>query len=147
MKIDDDVMVLGSDNLFRFDMRKFVSFAMSKKPMASVAFYDIGDISKAHLYGIGKIDAGSGMLVDFLEKPKDPPSTLAATAIYFYPREVLGYFAEYMSKGASKDAPGNFVKYLVEKKQVFGYVFKEKWYDIGDIESLKKADNEYLRGD
>jgi NDP-sugar pyrophosphorylase family protein len=28
---------------------------------------------------------------------------------------------------------------------VYGFPFSQKWYDIGDIESYKKADEEYTK--
>lgn len=141
--INDDILVMGSDNLFKFNMVNFMSFADSKKPAATIAFYDIGDISKASLYGIAKIKTGTNELVDFQEKPKEPESTLAATAIYYYPKPIIKHLKEYMAGTSSKDAPGNFVKWLISREKVYGYVFKEKWYDIGDIASLKMADSEF----
>ena len=33
--------------------------------------------------------------------------------------------------------------WVSEKDKVFGYVFTEGWYDIGDKDSLEKADIEY----
>jgi glucose-1-phosphate thymidylyltransferase len=96
----------------------------------------------AHLYGIAIVEAGSSKILDFQEKPKEPKSTLAATAVYFYPKEKLKELREYMETDLSKDAPGNFIKWLSTKEDVYGYVFSEKWYDIGDKSSLKKADKE-----
>jgi len=143
--IDDDVLVLGSDNLYNFRMRDFVDFAKSKKPCASLALHDVGDLEKARLYGIAVLKEGSSEIIDFEEKPKMPKSTLAATAVYFYPKEKVKLIREYMKSSLTKDAPGNFIKWLKTKEPVYGFVFKEKWYDIGDKESLKKADSEYRR--
>jgi NDP-sugar pyrophosphorylase family protein len=50
---------------------------------------------------------------------------------------------DYMKTGMAKDAPGNFVKWMSENDKVYGYVFTEGWYDIGDKNSLEKADLEY----
>jgi len=136
-KINDDVLVLGSDNIFDFNMKGFVEFASSKRPSASLALYDILDIKKASLYGIASVDAKTGQVMDFQEKPKEPKSTLAATAIYYYPREKMRDFDDYMASSLTKDAPGNLIKWLSAKEKVFGYVFNEKWYDIGDIASYE----------
>jgi len=35
------------------------------------------------------------------------------------------------------------VKWVSKKDEVCGYVFTEGWYDIGDKNSLEKADLEY----
>jgi len=141
--MDDDLLVLGSDNLFGFDLRYFIDFAVSKSPSASLALYDVKDLKNASLYGIAIIDDAKKEIIDFQEKPENPKSTLAATAIYYYPRIKIASLNEYMKSGLVKDAPGNFVKWLNTKEKVYGYVFTEKWYDIGDIASLEKANEEF----
>ncbi|NQT22888.1 MAG: nucleotidyltransferase family protein [Candidatus Omnitrophica bacterium] len=141
--VDEDLLVLGSDNLFEFRLRDFVDFAKSKEPSATLALYDVKSIEKARLYGIAVVKKDGAEIVDFEEKPKDPKSTLAATAVYFYPKEKLKLIDLYMKSDLTKDAPGNFIKWLKTKEPVYGFVFKEKWYDIGDRGSLKKADDEY----
>jgi len=145
LAIKDDLLVLGSDNLFGFKLRDFADFALSKRPCASLALYDVKDIKKATLYGIAVLKEGTSEITDFQEKPKEPKSTLAATCVYFYPKEKVSFLTEYMKSGLSKDAPGNFVKWLSTKEKVHGYVFDEKWYDIGDKASLAKADDEYRK--
>jgi glucose-1-phosphate thymidylyltransferase len=144
-KIDDNLLILGSDNLFEFNLKKFVEFGEAKKPFASLALYDVKDIKKARLYGIAVLKKGSDEIEDFEEKPETPKSTLAATAIYYCPKEKTRELDAYLEAGISKDAPGNFVKWLSKKESVYGYVFKEKWFDIGSQESLRKADEEYKK--
>ncbi|MDD5438935.1 MAG: nucleotidyltransferase family protein [Candidatus Omnitrophica bacterium] len=146
-KIDDDILVMGSDNLFEFDLTAFVDFCQKRKGAACLALYDIGDLKKASLYGIAMVDAKDGRVTDFQEKPKEPRSTLAATAIYFYPRETIRHFNEYLATGLTKDAPGNFIKWLAARENVYGFIFKERWYDIGDLASLEAADKEYRRNE
>lgn len=145
--IEEDMLVLGSDNLFEFDMREFVKFALSKRPSATLALYDIKNLEKASLYGIAVADEKDSRILDFQEKPKDPKSTLAATAIYFYPKEKMEDFKSYMKSDMPKDAPGNFIKWLNTKESVYGYIFENNWYDIGDIDSLNKADAEYKKNE
>ena len=144
-KIEDDILVMGSDNLFGFHIRDFEGFALSKRPSACLALHDVKDIKKASLYGIAIVKSETKEVVDFQEKPKEPKSTLAATAVYFYPTEKIEMLKEYMKSGLTKDAPGNFVKWLSTKEKVYGFVFQEKWYDIGDIASLESADEEYRK--
>ena len=141
----DDLLVLGGDNLFEFKLKDFADFALSKRPNASLALYDVKNLEKASLYGIAVLKQETSEIIDFEEKPEKPKSTLAATAVYFYPKEKLNLIKEYMKGNLTKDAPGNFVKWLKGREPVYGYVFKENWYDIGDKVSLKKADEEYRR--
>jgi glucose-1-phosphate thymidylyltransferase len=137
----DDILIMAGDNLFEFDINDFINFASVKKEMA-IAFFDVKDIELASKYGIVSLDE-DGKIVDFKEKPKNPESTLASTGIYYLPGSRLAAFKEYMETENSKDAPGNFVRWMAENNDVYGYVFDDGWYDIGDIKSYERADREY----
>ncbi|MBD3426451.1 MAG: NTP transferase domain-containing protein [Candidatus Omnitrophica bacterium] len=140
---EDDVLILAGDNLFEFDISDFISFSKRKNKF-SVALYDVKDRKLAQRYGIVSLDDDK-KLTEFQEKPDKPKSTLASTGIYFMPQETLGMMKDYMRTDLVKDAPGNFVKWVSEKDGVYGYVFNEGWYDIGDKGSLEKADIEYRK--
>jgi len=115
---------------------------LSKRPYSSMALFDVKDSALATKYGICSLSDDS-QITDFEEKPEDPKSTLAATALYFIPKEKITRIYEYMEKGLSKDAPGNLIKWLSREDRVYGYVMQGIWYDIGDKTSLKKADKEF----
>lgn len=139
--ISDEVLIIAGDNLFEFDIKDFVSFSREKKTL-SIALFDVKNRELAKRYGIVSIKK-NGKIDGFQEKPKEPKSTLASTGIYYLTKEGLNLVDDYMGTGLVKDAPGNFVKWVSEKHEAFGYVFTEGWYDIGDKKSLEKADIEY----
>jgi len=41
------------------------------------------------------------------------------------------------------DAPGYYIGWLSVTDKVYGYRFLEDWFDIGTIESYRKADRQY----
>jgi glucose-1-phosphate thymidylyltransferase len=139
----DDVLIVAGDNLFEFDISDFITFSKEKNKF-SVALFDVKDRKLAQRYGIVSL-AADQKLDEFQEKPEKPKSTLASTGIYFMPEETLPLMREYMKTDLVKDAPGNFVKWISENDDVYGYVFTEGWYDIGDKVSLEKADIEYRK--
>lgn len=140
--IKDDLLVIGGDNLFEFSLKGFVDFAEAHKPGASLAIFDIGEKEKASLYGVIKIDSSS-RVVNFEEKPPKPQSTFIATCVYYFPKEKVNLISKFLSSSNKSDAPGNYIKWLSENEEVYGFAFKEKWYDIGDKSSYEKADREY----
>jgi glucose-1-phosphate thymidylyltransferase len=141
--IDDDILIVAGDNLFELDIGKFLEFAKEKTDGVSVALHDIKDIGAAKRYGVVTIDAHH-KVTEFEEKPEHPKSTLVSTGIYFIPKEKLGSLKEYIRTQAHKsDAPGYYISWLSKNDKVYGFAFDEDWYDIGDIESYKKADQEY----
>ena len=79
----------------------------------------------------------------FQEKPKEPVSSLVAMCVYYFPKETLVYLDEYLSVSKAVDAAGSYIQWLSEKKNVYGFQFSGKWYDIGSIESLEEARAHY----
>lgn len=138
--LDDDVLVIAGDNLFDFRLRDLVEFWQAKDPASAVAVYDVGDRELAKKYGIVEVE-GDGRIVDFIEKPDDPPSTLAATATYLYSRAHAGLVDTYLAEGNNPDQPGNLVAWLHRREPVYAYRFEGGWYDVGDHGQLLEADN------
>ena len=138
--LDDDLLVIAGDNVFEFSLADYVSFWRAHGVASAVAVRDVGSRELARQYGIVSVDSDS-RLVDFVEKPADPPSTLAATATYIFHRSHVRLLDAYLSGGNSPDQPGRFVEWLCRREPVYGWQFEGAWYDIGDGEQLLTADN------
>lgn len=138
---DDELMVLAGDNLFEFSLPRFTAWWRGKPhPASAVPLHDVGDLELAKQYGIA--DTGpDDRIVRFVEKPSDPPSTLASTLIYLVPPEHARLVATYVDEGQSPDNAGSFLGWLAARERVYGYRFDGPWYDIGDHEQLLEADN------
>ena len=138
--LDDDLLVIAGDNLFDYSLVDFVAFWRSKGDASALAVHDVRDVDLARKYGIVDLD-GDDRIVGFVEKPEDPPSTLAATATYLYAREHAALVATYLADGNPPDQPGNYVAWLHGRVPVYAYRFAGGWYDIGDAGQLLEADN------
>lgn len=139
LKKESDLMVLAGDNLFDLDLSDFASYSESKRPAATVGVYDVKDLKLAPKYGLIKTDS-SGKITAFLEKPKDPPTTLASMGIYFFPKETLVYVDRYLDSGGNPDAPGFYISWLRQQIDIYAFEFRGTWFDIGDLDSYYKAD-------
>ena len=135
----DDLLVVAGDNLFDFSLRDFVAFWRAKGRASALALYDVGDRELARKYGIVELGEDD-RVVGFLEKPEEPPSTLAATATYVFHRDHVALVRFYLEEGGSPDQPGRFVAWLHEREPVYGYRFDGEWLDIGDRGQLREAD-------
>lgn len=142
-KIKDDLLVLGGDNLFEFCLGDFIDFARSKGASA-VVLLDVGNTEEAKRYGIASLDRDE-RVVEFVEKPENPSSTLAAMCIYYFPKNKLGLVRTYLEAGLNKDQPGHYIRWLSENDAVYGYKIRGEWFDIGDKKLLKLADDAYLK--
>lgn len=141
--IDEELMIIGGDNLFEFDLRDLINYYREKKGNV-VALYDLKSIQKARSYGVAKVDEEM-RIIGFVEKPENPPSTLVSTACYMLSSEGVRSIITYLDKRENPDAIGFFIKWLIKRERVFGFVFSGRWFDIGSLESLKEADLIYTK--
>ncbi len=143
-QVDDDLLVIAGDNLFEFALADLVSFWRAKGTASAVAVRDVGSLELASHYGVVDL-APDGRIRSFIEKPADPPSTLAATATYVFHRDHIRLIRPYLEAEHGSDQPGRFVGWLQQHEPVYGWVFDETWYDIGNHEQLLEADNRLRR--
>lgn len=137
-KIREDLGVFAGDNLFRSDLLGFVRFAQTHRPHASVGIVDVKKKDRATHYGIVRID-GENQILEFLEKSKEPPTTLASTGVYWFAEESLDLLDRYRRGGHNADRPGDYISWLVKVDRVFAYPLEGTWFDIGDLNSYKEA--------
>ncbi len=138
-KVKDDLGIFAGDNLFLDDLKNFVVSAESHRPHASLGVVDVKDRTLASQYGIVRLDPDK-RISEFLEKPSKPPSTLASTGIYWFPKESLNFLDRYIHEGHNADRPGDYISWLVKTDRVFAYPLEGKWFDIGDLNSYREAD-------
>ena len=136
--IEDDLLVLGGDNLFDYELVEYQEFAKNKRPHVSIGLYDIGIIEEATQFGVVAIDP-NGKITSFEEKPSSPKSSLIAMCFYYFPQETLRCVSEYLRQTDKADKAGEYIHWLAREKAVYGFKFQGKWYDIGSIEAYHEA--------
>ncbi|MFH1649317.1 MAG: nucleotidyltransferase family protein [Candidatus Woesearchaeota archaeon] len=139
--IDDDVLVLGGDNLFEFNLGHFWSSFLEKG--SSIAVYDLKDPALlARKFGVVEMDKHNRIL-GFEEKPEFPKSSMTATLIYALSKENLSTLKEYVHSSDRPDNAGMMIKWLAENHKVMAWPFRERWVDIGSFEDLERIRKEY----
>lgn len=138
--LNDDLLVVAGDNLFEFNLEGFVNFFREKG--TSVGLYDFQDREAVKRYSLVEMNENKRIL-NFQEKPSQPRTTLIAICLYLFPREKLSLISEYLKSGNNPDAPGFYIAWLQKREPVYGFVFKGKWYDIGDLKCYEEANREY----
>ena len=142
--IDDDILVLATDNLFTFKLKDFVEFYKTKNA-PSVCVREEEDINLLKRVGVAKLDEDM-RIVDFVEKPAEPQSKYAVYAEYIYPKNVLPMIKTYLEEGNSCDAPGNLVAYMYKRLPTYAYAFNGVCYDVGTHEALAQVNEIYKQG-
>lgn len=128
--IDEDLLVLAGDNYFELNLDRFIAAYNGVNTL--VAVHDIGDKSKATQFGVVRLDGDK--IVEFMEKPAKPRSSLIATACYIFPPRIFTPLSNYCSEG-TKNNLGNFISYLIDRDKVYAYPFTELWFDIATLYS------------
>jgi glucose-1-phosphate thymidylyltransferase len=140
--IDDDLIVAAGDSIFgETRLADFARFC-AEKNAAAEAVYDVGDPGEVKKYSAVTID-GDGRMLEMVEKPEDPQTTLVGIALYFYPRHVLPLVRQYVAEGNNADQPGRLVQWLHTREPVYTWRVPGRWYDIGSQETLAAADREF----
>jgi len=135
--INDDILVLASDNLFEDSLINLVD-SFKKKRAVTNAVFKLEEKEEAKKFGVVEIDS-EGRIIGFEEKPQEPKTNLASGAIYIFPKEFLKNIEEYMEREKSKGAIGFLIQNFYKKQEVCASLFKGKWFDIGSKESYEKV--------
>jgi glucose-1-phosphate thymidylyltransferase len=139
---DDDLVVIAGDNLFDASLADYVEWWRGKGAASAVGLYDVRDLALARQYGLVEL-ADDRRIVEFVEKPAEPRSTLVATATYILHREHVHLVEPYLDEGNPPDAPGNLLAWLHKRRAVYGYLLPGEWHDIGSPDQLLEADNRF----
>lgn len=137
--IDEDIIVVGGDNLFSDDLHDFGKYCLSKNaPVTGV--YDVGDLEAIKKYNSIEVDQ-EDRIIFFEEKPAHPRSTLTGIALYYYPQTALPLINQYIAEGNNPDQPGRLVQWMYTRVPFYTWTVPGLWFDVGSIETLEEANN------
>ena len=85
----DDLLVIGTDNLFRWKLAEFVARAKRHRPDPSIALWTAPSSADATQFGVVVRDRTS-RITSFVEKSPQPPSREVALCVYYFPAAMAG---------------------------------------------------------
>lgn len=133
---DDDLIVVGGDNLFRKPQTSFIKASRSRP--ASIATYDVGCTETVKRFASLETDE-NGQISDFVEKPSTPKTSIAGTAFYFFQKATLREIDRYIEDGNHPDNAGYLFQWLFPRVPTFAHPVDGEWFDIGDLKALEDA--------
>ena len=141
-KINEPILLVNGDNIFDFSLED-----VQESDYAMNLLYDIKNVDKVKgKYGNARVE--NGFIVEFLEKPHNPVSSLVSTGIYYFPVSVFPLIKEfYQSSHHDKDNMGSLLKWLMEEKKIKiqGIVKGGLWLDIGSRDSYIHANRVFSK--
>lgn len=138
-RIQDNLIIIGGDNLFEQDLRGFVSYIKRKKNHFIIGLYRLKDKTFASHYGVVRVNRQKEV-IDFEEKPINPKSDLIGMCLYYFPKDKFFLLEEYLKNNKFSDATGEFISWLYKREKIYTYTFRGLWYDIGEYRALKEAE-------
>ncbi|MBP7185407.1 MAG: glucose-1-phosphate adenylyltransferase [Ruminococcus sp.] len=147
------VVVLGGDHIYKMDYSKMVAFHEENDADCTISVINVPK-AEASRFGI-MITDDNDQVIDFVEKPKEPKSTLASMGIYVFSWEKLKKYLIENEKDAnakrergekwSKDFGKDIITSMLRDKQrLFAYEFEGYWKDVGTLDSLWEANMDLL---
>jgi len=141
--INDDIVVVGGDNLFSQSLGAFADYCCEKNaPVTGV--YDVGNLEEIKKYNAIEIDEDD-RITYFEEKPAQPKSTLTGIALYYYPRATLPLIRQYLADGNNPDQPGRLVQWMYQQTPFHVWRVPGIWFDVGAKETLEDANRIFSR--
>ena len=145
LKIDDEIMVLVSDNYFTFSLKSFYDFYKEKNDdcILVTEFEDLEYLGKN--FACVNVDENNRVTY-MVEKPGGIPNTnIGAYASYIYTKDTVKMIKQYLDEGNNKDAPGRFPAWLYSRKALYAYPFEGECYDIGTIEVYNELNEKFSK--
>jgi len=148
--IKDPIFGVQGDNIFDIDLEDLVDFHVRKEAFLTIGLREVDDVTG---FGIAETDKDM-RIARFIEKPEpeEAPSNLANTGIYLFGPEIREIFNQPGIKKILKerrrlDFGYDLIPYLLDSGyQVYGYVLKGNWYDVGTPSRYLHAMKEILHG-
>ncbi len=133
VKDEKSFLILYADNLTNFNLSEFAKFHESKNVPFSMALFRAANPTAC---GIAELN-NENIIVEFVEKPKEPKSDLANAGIYIAAPEVLDLIPDL----DLADIGFHLLPQLQGK--MAGMEIKDYLIDIGTLESLAKAEKDW----
>jgi glucose-1-phosphate thymidylyltransferase len=128
-------VILG-DNIFESSIRKFALEFRAQRGGAKILLQEVHDPGR---YGVAVTEGPR--VVKIVEKPKNPPSNLAVTGIYFYDQDVFDIIGTLAPSGRGELEITDVNNAYIARGDMTFDVLPGWWTDAGTFESLKHAND------
>jgi glucose-1-phosphate adenylyltransferase len=142
----DLILVLSGDHIYKMNYASLIDFHTAKQADVTIATLNVTR-DEARRMGILATDQ-EYRVVQFVEKPVDPPGTLASMGVYVFSRRMLTQML--MEDAKRRDSTHDFGKDIIPRMvqggfRVFAYPFQGYWVDVGTIEAYWQTQMDLLK--
>ncbi|WP_398304583.1 glucose-1-phosphate adenylyltransferase [Zoogloea sp.] len=156
------ILIVAGDHIYKMDYGRMLAFHARHQADMSVACIDV-PIAEAREFGVMNVD-DDGRVIDFVEKPSDPPPmpgnpgrALASMGVYIFNADFLyeQLRRDAQTTGSSRDFGKDIIPHIVSRHRVFAHRFAEScvgsdqhqpyWRDVGTIDAYWEANMEMTK--
>ncbi len=141
----DLALVLGGDHIYQMNYDPMITFHLDHQADLTIATIRV-TLDEARRMGILATD-DTYRVREFVEKPKDPPGTMASMGIYIFNLGVLDRLL--LEDTKRRDSQHDFGKDIIPRMlslgmRVFAYPYNGYWVDVGTLDSYWRAHMDLL---
>jgi glucose-1-phosphate adenylyltransferase len=142
----DYVLILGGDHIYQMNYSRLITFHRENEADLTIGTLRVS-LDEATRMGILATDPDY-RVTQFVEKPKNPPGTLASMGIYVFGLDVLDRVLR--EDALRNDSHHDFGKDIIPRMlsagmRLFAYPFNGYWVDVGTIDSYWRAHMDLIR--
>jgi len=127
----EPIVVSNGDELKELNLKEMIDWHYQKGGTATVGLVKV---ENPQSYGVARLDGDK--IIEFVEKPKIPPSSYINSGLYVLNPEVK----KYHPKGAKfAMVETNLFPQLAKEGKLFGYKYEGRWMDVGDFNRWEQA--------
>jgi glucose-1-phosphate thymidylyltransferase len=127
---DDRLVVMLADNIYGGSIAQTIHRFESQQSGARVLLAHVREIEHLRHLGVPRIEGDR--ILEIIEKPSDPPGTLAVTGLYCYEPDVFGVVAELRPSGRGELEITDVNNHYVRTGTLEYDVFPGYWGDAGE---------------
>ncbi|MGQ9909929.1 MAG: glucose-1-phosphate adenylyltransferase [Candidatus Flexifilum sp.] len=139
------VLILSGDHIYEMDYDILISYHREKNADATICTINV-PFDEASRYGILDVDEDYRVR-NFVEKPANPPGTLASMGVYVFSYPVLEklLLEDKDKPGSSHDFGKDIIPHMIsERMRVYAYPYGGYWIDVGTIDAYWEAHMDLL---
>lgn len=129
----ESFIVSNGDELKDISIRRMLEEHKRNRALATIA---LTTVENPTAYGVARLEENK--IIEFLEKPLNPPSNFINAGFYILEPEVI----DLVPQGFAMLENDVFPK-IASQGRLFGFPFEGQWFDTGNFERWEKAIHEW----
>jgi glucose-1-phosphate adenylyltransferase len=143
----DIVLVLSGDHIYKMNYDPLIRFHLERQADVTIATLNVTRDEATRMGILATDPADAGRITNFIEKPADPPGTLASMGIYVFGRAMLSQVLT--DDNRRRDSSHDFGKDVIPRMvasglKAYAYPFEGYWVDVGTIEAYWESQMDLL---